>query len=454
MGNNQQIQTQEPNIHLNHLLKNQPTLASFIQGQQIVSDFTIKCPQCNLSQFDDGLGRTIQCPQCKLGYSVNDGNASVNNTRAIKLNPPQQIASLVSMVLYVNINTIPNELRANGKIDFPILQKNVVIPFFSIRQRIVSTGSTFKIGMFEFKCIGAQPHQGVVNSITEIYLYNTFSSDPIRKVEIYSEKIIPNVENELANLVDPIIKHENIHIANQNILILNCDKDSGKLTQQTRIKQVSHINRLKKVKLICQKMPIDYSQLPQRTQDSKYAILRTVVVPYFTAMTRYLEREQIIKINDFEFFVNLEEENGIVIPFQTSMEVEIGVIRETQIITTTHRIRRQHLQRDESRIEQIEALHRLLNIFILMQSNQISAGASEGEIRNLPTSNINLEFLKSKQFDEDRMNCKICLTEYFDKEEIRTMPCLHYFHQQCIDQWLDKSRVCPICRTDVNSGNN
>ncbi|KAF8027808.1 hypothetical protein BT93_E0667 [Corymbia citriodora subsp. variegata] len=43
--------------------------------------------------------------------------------------------------------------------------------------------------------------------------------------------------------------------------------------------------------------------------------------------------------------------------------------------------------------------------------------------------------------------CAICLSEYQPKETLRTIPkCGHYFHVQCIDQWLRQKASCPLCR--------
>ncbi|KAL0478160.1 E3 ubiquitin-protein ligase [Acrasis kona] len=48
-------------------------------------------------------------------------------------------------------------------------------------------------------------------------------------------------------------------------------------------------------------------------------------------------------------------------------------------------------------------------------------------------------------------NCTICLSEYEEEEVLRTLPCFHIFHRECIDDWLKQSRVCPVCKHQVDS---
>ncbi|WCJ26515.1 RING/U-box superfamily protein [Euphorbia peplus] len=56
-----------------------------------------------------------------------------------------------------------------------------------------------------------------------------------------------------------------------------------------------------------------------------------------------------------------------------------------------------------------------------------------GESRRLPKPNDN--------------TCPICLSEYQPKETLRTIPeCNHYFHVECIDEWLKMNATCPLCR--------
>jgi hypothetical protein len=40
----------------------------------------------------------------------------------------------------------------------------------------------------------------------------------------------------------------------------------------------------------------------------------------------------------------------------------------------------------------------------------------------------------------------VCCDEFEAEEEVRALPCLHFYHRECIDQWLMYHRQCPICK--------
>ncbi|CAL8318269.1 unnamed protein product [Lota lota] len=57
---------------------------------------------------------------------------------------------------------------------------------------------------------------------------------------------------------------------------------------------------------------------------------------------------------------------------------------------------------------------------------------------------------EEKDTDVDE-KCTICLSMLEDAEDVRRLPCMHLFHQGCVDQWLATSRKCPICRVDIET---
>ncbi|KAL6055693.1 E3 ubiquitin-protein ligase RNF43 [Balamuthia mandrillaris] len=55
----------------------------------------------------------------------------------------------------------------------------------------------------------------------------------------------------------------------------------------------------------------------------------------------------------------------------------------------------------------------------------------------------------SAEADEHRKQCIICLSDFEEGETLRTLPCLHVYHQACIDHWLRSRNTCPICKYEI-----
>lgn len=45
--------------------------------------------------------------------------------------------------------------------------------------------------------------------------------------------------------------------------------------------------------------------------------------------------------------------------------------------------------------------------------------------------------------------CAICIEPFKAMDNIRILPCRHYFHKLCIDPWLLEQRSCPMCKLDI-----
>lgn len=52
---------------------------------------------------------------------------------------------------------------------------------------------------------------------------------------------------------------------------------------------------------------------------------------------------------------------------------------------------------------------------------------------------------------EDDMTCTVCLEHVKRGDLLRTLPCLHQFHVNCIDPWLSQQGTCPVCKIRVGS---
>jgi len=48
-------------------------------------------------------------------------------------------------------------------------------------------------------------------------------------------------------------------------------------------------------------------------------------------------------------------------------------------------------------------------------------------------------------------NCAVCLSEFEWCDMLRRLPCSHHFHKPCIDRWLKRNKVCPLCLQDIDA---
>ncbi|KDQ10739.1 hypothetical protein BOTBODRAFT_115481, partial [Botryobasidium botryosum FD-172 SS1] len=78
-----------------------------------------------------------------------------------------------------------------------------------------------------------------------------------------------------------------------------------------------------------------------------------------------------------------------------------------------------------------------------------------GEARPRSTPSHVIDALPSGPYKDFRnadseIRCPICLDDYKPLDTVlRIDPCTHFFHQDCLKQWLGTAATCPVCRGRV-----
>jgi len=53
--------------------------------------------------------------------------------------------------------------------------------------------------------------------------------------------------------------------------------------------------------------------------------------------------------------------------------------------------------------------------------------------------------------DDENSKCMVCMEQFEQGDNLRSLPCLHRYHARCIDEWLARSPECPICKRDITA---
>ncbi|KAL5486534.1 hypothetical protein EMCRGX_G019028 [Ephydatia muelleri] len=72
-------------------------------------------------------------------------------------------------------------------------------------------------------------------------------------------------------------------------------------------------------------------------------------------------------------------------------------------------------------------------------------------IQCLPHGVYDTKTTSSEKKGEIR-ECPICMMEFSVGDPIRFLPCMHYYHMKCADEWLMRSFTCPSCMQRVDIG--
>ena len=69
-------------------------------------------------------------------------------------------------------------------------------------------------------------------------------------------------------------------------------------------------------------------------------------------------------------------------------------------------------------------------------------------LSNRELLNYNKYFIENVEVTDEDFCC-ICLNDFNDKNNIKTLKCNHFFHSDCIYQWIHEKKLCPLCKTNI-----
>lgn len=75
-------------------------------------------------------------------------------------------------------------------------------------------------------------------------------------------------------------------------------------------------------------------------------------------------------------------------------------------------------------------------------SREVNSGTGDGGVVAAGTD-------KERTISGEDAVCCICLAKYAHNDELRELPCSHFFHKECVDKWLKINALCPLCKCEV-----
>ena len=71
--------------------------------------------------------------------------------------------------------------------------------------------------------------------------------------------------------------------------------------------------------------------------------------------------------------------------------------------------------------------------------------------KGLKPEEINRLVIQKWNNNISEKKCVICQEMFNINNMVRRLPCLHIFHQKCIDKWLESNAKCPTCLFNIKN---
>lgn len=310
----------------------------------------------------------------------------------------------------------------------------------------IALGDTLMYNGVQFKVVGCRPKSGLVSRDTIVYtdgdplpdlktvtILPFYESLPNREKNITHEQLFRKyLEPELSGKHAFLSQSENFTTEGVEFRVVAADPPRGIVTMRTQI--------------ICDGRPLRYDEIARQQMEEDERLAREL---------------------------QMQEQGGGFIrpPFGMMPNIRMGGLQPgghpRLIASLEHFVR--NAPPNDPRRQQAQTILMLLNsgdprmVRMLGELAMLERAvgrappprASRDELESLPTWQFKMPSNVASMSTEEkaeRLTCRICLMDYEEGDELRSLQCIHTYHRDCIDRWLTEGRnICPICKTPISA---
>ena len=413
--------------------------------------------------------------------------------------------SFKTINLLVNRDKLNNNENLNEIDSYNNIMHNIILPFFQFKSRLLNKGKIFLIGNYEFKVLSTTPNymSGKVSSETLIRCNQFYSNKiPITKAIIITNSKYENdsdnyIKQNIINTPYPsqlsILQNTLTRIHSYDLYIRNCTPSYGVINNETQITILNkNIELLRSVTIAI----IKNQNNDIKDKKNSSILIERYYKPYFlSGMHKYVERGDTITIGDLEIFVLKCTPKTGYINNSTKCILKYGKTKEQCIERINREIERERERNNviNNELSEINSINNSNNIsnnnnslsrihstirnrnhslqerlrflndffierdlyyldFNLDSNNFYRQQKIESIIRGLPVFTVDIKYMKIIEKCEENYikKCIICMENYKINDLIKTLPCFHLFHKDCIEGWFNSNKNnCPICKNDI-----
>ena len=384
----------------------------------------------------------------------------------LQLNSPafSYIPELVNLSLAVFRQGLPEVHISAGTTVFSSLFDQILSEFFAQGIKCLGVGDFFKVGDLKFKVLGAFPNYGLVTENTVIGCKDLITEQFIERVHILP--ILPTVFNEdiFLNVLQPyfrklprhIFGNEYLYVDGNSFLVVASQPSEGVINSDTSFFFTGEPLEPVQFVSVCpflEDLTYHYNTLSQEALIEE--VLNMYIMPYFQGFKRLVTLNETFVVSGVTLkVVDCWPRRGVVV--DSSVIVYDGGMCQREGSSfygpNTLLIRRGNMMEDP--------LYVLSQQMYQMQQIMMDVGGPDQEgtpdsvINSLPTRIIQEE--GKEEDEEEQSKCTVCLCSYQVNETVKVLSCCklhlgHIFHSSCIDEWLRRSKVCPLCKRLVFS---